>query len=248
MKALEQIVRESMEAVFTVKAARDGARVVTHNMYPSNSFVQIMVRGGEREFYVSDMGGALMDVELAGAEISRPDKVLRDHVVHYGLEVKDGVIRSPFIPASALAVYIAVVSKASQECAEFLYKHARIKRDRNLKKMVAQFLSVTFEDKVKHKECIVGASNKPHRFDNVVVLESGKRLIVDPVIHEPASINARVVANMDVAAAKHPNIEQRIVYDDNEEWKVEDLNLLQAGATVVPFSKSMDVIRRIAAA
>ena len=75
-----------------------------------------------------------------------------------------------------------------------------------------------------------------------------RRLIIDAVTNEPSSINARVVANLDVAATKNPLLEQRIVYDDEDDWTPADLNLLNVGAIAVPFSRSSEVIERIARA
>lgn len=75
-----------------------------------------------------------------------------------------------------------------------------------------------------------------------------RKLIVDPVSNDASSINARVVANLDVKANEDPNIIQRIVYDDEDDWSPADLNLLQVGAIAVPFSRSGEVIERLAAA
>jgi hypothetical protein len=111
---------------------------------------------------------------------------------------------------------------------------------------LASFLKATFDDRVIHDEKIIGASNKPHKFANVIILGGEKRLIIDPVSKDPTSINARVVANLDVRTARNPNLMQRIVYDDTEKWLASDLNLIQIGAPVVPFSRSEDVIKRIA--
>jgi hypothetical protein len=77
-------------------------------------------------------------------------------------------------------------------------------------------------------------------------LDGERKLIIDPVSNDPSSINARVVANLDVKATGNPNIIQRIVYDDEDDWSAVDLNLLQVGATAVPFSRAGEVIERIA--
>jgi len=122
----------------------------------------------------------------------------------------------------------------------------RVKRTRDFKDMLAKFLKRSFDDRVSHNVIIVGHSNKPH-FANIVSLPNGMRLIVDPAVHDVSSINARVVANLDVIAVNNPLSEQRIIYDDEEDWTPADLNLLQVGATVVPFSRSSEVFARIAA-
>ena len=136
--------------------------------------------------------------------------------------------------------------KTSKEIAEWLFGHSKIKRDHNFKQMLSEFLVKTFEDRVRHHEIIVGESNTPHKFENVILLPSGKRLIVDPVLHDTSSINSRLVANLDVKNAKRGDIQQRIVYDDEDEWTAANLSLLSLGATTVPFSHSQEVIQRIA--
>jgi hypothetical protein len=63
---------------------------------------------------------------------------------------------------------------------------------------------------------------------------------------EASSINAAVVAHLDVKRANVPNVVRRIVYDDEEKWKAEDLSLLSVGAPVVPFSRAREVPKRVA--
>jgi hypothetical protein len=151
------------------------------------------------------------------------------------------------MPLEAAPLAVLLVANASQEVARWLYEHTKIKRSRDFRTLLAEFLKSRFDDRVEHNAVIFGHSNKPHRFANVISFSNGRRLIVDPVTNEPSSINARVVANLDVKATENPAIEQRIVYDDDEHWAPADLNLLQVGASVIPYSRSSDVIERLAA-
>jgi hypothetical protein len=50
-----------------------------------------------------------------------------------------------------------------------------------------------------------------------------------------------------VRTANEQGVVQRIIYDDDEGWSASDLNLLQVGAPTVPFSRSREVIERMAA-
>lgn len=243
---LLDVVRKEISNVFTLRTTRDGVRVATHCVYPTNSFVQVIVRGGESSFYVSDEGGAVHEIESAGAEISRPDKLLKNIVSQYGLYIENGVIKSDFVEANAIPVVMAIVANASKECAEFLFHYARIKVQRDLKKLVGQYLLNTFEDRLVKDQVLIGKSNKPHKFENIIRFAANRRLIVDPVVYQQTAINAHVIANLDVANAQYPDVEQRIIYDDEETWRAEDLIVLQMGATVVPFSRAPEVIQRIA--
>jgi hypothetical protein len=77
-------------------------------------------------------------------------------------------------------------------------------------------------------------------------LKNDIRLVVDPVINEASSINARVIANLDVRQANYKGLVQRIVYDETDRWKAEDLRLLNVGATATPFGVAREVIARLA--
>jgi hypothetical protein len=50
-----------------------------------------------------------------------------------------------------------------------------------------------------------------------------------------------------VKQAEHDGTIQRIVYDDQDDWKAADLSLLGLGATVIPFTKIRPVLGRLAA-
>jgi hypothetical protein len=215
-------------------------------MYPSNGLVQVTVRGGVEWVAVSDEGGAVGEALSAGIPVKNFDRVLSGLISEHGLVMRGGVIQSPRIPIDAAFMGILHVANASQEAARWLYDHMKLKRSRDFRSMLAEFLKKTFDDSISHNAIIIGHSNKPHKFANVISLAHGKRLIVDAVANEASSLNARVVANLDVRATNNPLLEQRIVYDDEEAWTPADLNLLNVGAIAIPFSRSPEVIERIA--
>lgn len=242
---IADLVVSGLSNLASVKRMDDGIRVMTHCMYPSNGLVQVTVRSGTETIVASDEGGAFGEAASAGIPIAEHHKSLWHLIRDQGLLMKDGVIYTPQLPMETAPVAILHVANASQEIAHWFYEHARIKRTRDFKTILAEFLRKSFDERVK-PVTIVGHSNKTHKFANVVFFDGGRRLIVDPVSHDASSINARVVANLDVRANNDPLLEQRIVYDDDEAWTAADLNLLQVGANAIPFSRSADVIRRIA--
>lgn len=239
-----QLIQRELASLFSVTEGDGFVRVITQNIYPSNGFVQIFVRGGENTFVVSDEGGAIQQIRSAGADIKSFDRMVRPMVEQFGLNIANGVIRAPACEAARVAYCIAIVSNASKAAADWLYSRVKVKPHDNFKAVVSHFLNTTFDD-VRH-EVIVGKSNKPHKFDNIIHLDGGKRIIVDAVVPDANSINARFAANMDVRSAGLNDVEQRIVYDDNDDWALADLNLLQAGATLIKYSKAPEAIRRLA--
>ncbi len=239
-----QLIQRELASLFSVTEGDGFVRVVTGCMYPSNGFVQVSVRGGENTFVVSDEGGAIQQIRSAGAELKSFDRMVKPMLDQFGLNIIDGVIRAPECDASKVAYSIAVVSNASKAAADWLFSRIKVKPHDNFKEVVANFLTGTFKD-VRH-EIIVGNSNKAHKFDNIIHLDGGRRIIVDAVVPDANSVNARFAANMDVRSAGLINVDQRIVYDDNDDWSLADLNLLQAGAPLVKFSRAPEAILRLA--
>jgi hypothetical protein len=240
------LVSRGLDEIAGLRAIEDGVIVTTHCMYPSNGLVRVVVRGGENTIIATDDGGAMEEATGAGIAFRDYNRQLSHLIKDNGLLISEGVIRTPKMPIEAAPLAVLHVANASQEIARWMFDHAKIKRTRDFKALLADFLAKRFDDRVDHNAIIVGHSTKPHKFANVVNLGHEKRLIIDPVAHEASSINARVIANLDVKAVEDPNIIQRIIYDDEESWSPADLNLLQVGAPVIAFSKASQVIERIA--
>lgn len=241
------IIQKALGKLFGVTSEGSFARVTTQCLYPSNGFVQVIVHSGAHTFVVSDEGGAVRELESAGARIQSPDRMIAGMVRQMGLRVSGGVIRSPECGESELGFAIASVANASRSVADWLFSHSRVRPHHNFKEVVSHYLKTAFPDNV-HSETIVGVSNKPHKFDNIIRLANGKRMVIDAVVPDASSVNARVVANMDVARAEHPDVEQRIIYDDGDDWSPSDLILLQVGAPLIRYSAAPNVLQRLASA
>src|SRR4051812_25059667 len=69
---------------------------------------------------------------------------------------------------------------------------------RNLRRALEQILDQEFHSRWKRDGRILGASNKIHRIDYVVEIGRDRQLLLDMVVPEASSINAAVVAHLDV--------------------------------------------------
>lgn len=225
----------------------DGVLVSTDCLYPSNSVVQVSVRAAGDRYLVSDEGSALREVSVAGADSGKTSAHFAHLVKKQGLELEHGVVRSPFISLEQVPLAIVLVANASKELADHIFDTWRLPRTRNFKKLLRAMLSVEFANVgLVREQVVLGSSNKPHTFENVISLSDGRTLVVDPVLRDTNSINSRVVANLDVQAANHPGYVQRLVYDDEDKWGVSDLSLLQVSRVpVVPYSKSSQALRSL---
>lgn len=242
---LGEKVAAALSLLCPISATDDGVRVTTHCLFPSNGLIRVTLRGGAETVVASDDGETLGEAFAAGIEIEDPSRLIRGLVKQRGLLLNSGVIHTPRMALDAAPVAVVQVANAARDIATWLYEHGGVKRRHDFRMLLASFLADTFREQVA-EDHVIGASHKPHKFSNVISFANGRKLIVDAVSNDVSSINARVVANMDVRAMKDIRIAQRIVYDDMAKWSSADLNLLQVGATIVPFSKSMDVIKRLA--
>ena len=238
-------LRSEFSALSSVVVVDSSIRVRTHCMYPSNGLIDVFVRGGRDTIVVSDEGGALGEALSAGIEVKSFDRQLLHIVRENGLRIENGVIHTSAIPISAAPTAILLVANTVKEVSHYVFDHSKLKKTLDFRVALGKFLKDTFDDRL-HKDIIVGNSNKAHKFHNVIEFPNGRRLVIDPVINDPSSMNSRVVAHMDVRASKDSNLLQRIVYDEDEGWSPSDLNLLAVGAPIIAFSRSHDVIRRLA--
>lgn len=247
---LREIVCAALES-WPGPAERQNCVVVpTHCIYPSNQIVSVIVSGREREFVVTDQGGALDELISGGGRTFEDLRILRDAAKSQGLSVTDnGTIYSSIVSAEQLAGTIALVANASKEAAHLLIQRGKAVPRKNFREMLARLVEIEhsrgrFLD-VAEKRKVIGKSTTVHRFDYEIKLPGDKRLLLDTVMPEHSSIASVVSANFDVGQAEMRGVLQRIVYDDEDEWKAADLALLGLSATVVPFANLPSVLNRL---
>ncbi|WP_422365252.1 hypothetical protein [Pelagibius sp.] len=211
--------------------------VPTLCLYPSNSTVTVYVTGGEREVVVSDGGGAMHEIAAHGLPATnQAGRILSTHCRSNGLKHDGKRIYSDAIPLAAISSAIALVANASSLAAHDALSKIRVRQRRDLREALKSVLEKRYsKDQIKHEVPIMGESAKQYKFDTVIELGGDRRLIVDTVVPEASSINARIVSHIDVSKRDDPTVMQRIVYDQGEEWSGANLKLLQMAATLVPF-------------
>lgn len=244
MNTFEKITT-ALQRIQGMTEIENGVRVNTHCMYPSNSFVRVTVLGSGESFTVSDDAGAFREAEQAGATLDFSDKKFSKTLHAQGLHMRNGVIFSDPVSNERLPLAIAMVANASKETADWIFEHWNVARGAKFKDILKRILQVQFPD--IQEQHISGVSNKAHVFENVIQLKDGNRLLIDAVVRDANSVNARVVANLDVLQAQHAQLKQAIVYDDaHEKWGAAELSLLAvSGVPVIPFSKSDFTFKRV---
>ena len=240
-------VERSLIETFKCHPVDNGVLVNTHCLYPSNSSVKVIVYGAGSEFFVTDAGGWRKELEDAGAYGKLSDKHVQNAASRQGLHLDSaGAIRSPLIDKNDIPAAIAVVANISKEITHSIFASWKFPR-KKFKERVHDVVKQQFGGSEVSEKKISGASNKAHTFENVISLHSGLQIIIDPVVRDSASINSRIVANMDVHAKSYTHIKQAIIYDDEERWSPDELNLLGLPSVpVLAFSRNATRLREFA--
>lgn len=240
-------VAEALTLFSTFEEKRDSVVVHTHCLYPDNAVVTVWVKGGpEYGFVVSDEGRAIDELTACNREILHPDRFLRRFCRREGLSAKNGQIFSPRVPIDSLASTVSFVANASAHAVVKGMETLRDRRPRNLRRELGELLGRTLPiQRVRKDVYLHGHTTRSYRFEAAIDLGRNRRMLIDPVTPDPGSINARAVAHLDIGRLKNESILQRIVYDDRHDWPASDLNLLQTAATIVPFSRSEQMLRNL---
>jgi hypothetical protein len=241
-----EIVQHGLEQFQTCTEVADAIHVRTHCIYPSNTSVVVSIRGANEKFVVMDDGRALREVESSCGNFDRSLRRYERIVSAQGLLLSNGVVKSPEITSDMLAATIILVANTSKELADTIFSSWRSTRKKDFKESVRILLRKNFTDLEMHESKLSGSSSKTHSFDNVIELPGNRRLIVDAVLRDTNSINSRVVAHMDVRAAKYENLAQCMVYDDGERWSSSDLSILRvSGVPIVAYSHAQEAVNNM---
>lgn len=228
--------------MFAQTQKSDGRHVVTTQyLYPSNGHVSVYVTPGlTGSLMVSDGGGALDTLTAHGIDATDHKRVFSPVRNYKGLVVEAGEIKAKKLPKDPdlLGTAMITVARAAAEVATHGVRTLRPRRARNLEDELLHVLRrYVGPSRLRRYEKVVGGSNRQYTFD--FAIQQGRKglLIIDAVEPEAASLQAKFTAHMDISRSEGRKIEQRIVFDDQREWKAEDLNLLAMAATLVPLSK-----------
>lgn len=226
-----------------------GIVVATHCLYGDGGVVNVIVNKLGDEYTVSDGGGAFECLADYSRAPKNWDKFLKRFGKDYGLTAKNCEIVTP-VPVSSnnLPAAIIFVANASKDAADAGLTVLKVERLKRFKEIFHDFVDRRFSSTEVRKDFrLVGESNKSHSFDFAINMHNGLTLITDAVVHDPNSINAKVVSHLDIANANLDGVVQRIVFDDRDKWESANLHLLKMSATTVPYSMADSEFQKIIA-
>ena len=225
-----------------------GATLRTSCIMPSGSVLRVSVQRAIDGWIVCDEGGAIYEAMGRGMDVSSSLRGLSSKMAHIGLKVDHGKIYSNRVSVGELPYMMAYVATAALDAANWLVGKAAASRASDIAERLPRLLSDRYSDFLLTEPLSIrGKSEKMYLFRNVLLLPSKNRLVLDPVTRNDSAIKSRLVANLDVAQARHLMLVQHIVYDDDENWEQQELALLSVGASAIPFSKVSGLVDRMAA-
>ena len=256
MNAIASSICETLGASAICMEYGPYVAVSTHCLYPSNKAVTVYISGGARECVVSDNGGAIDELTTAGLTVGGRDGIFRQMksiCKDRGLHIQRAKIVSPPVPLEAVPTALVMVANAARDVAIWGMQNIRPRRKRDMKAVISNTLAKYFSpERIMAEEQVTGASTRRYRIDWVVRLSDRARLLVDSVLPEPASINAKAVAHMDIhrlaadsANNESPMFNSCLAYDPDDEWKSSDLSLLQMAGKLVALPTLSKALKQI---
>lgn len=232
MSKLEKISK-CMERWPQLRAQGAYIVVPTYGLYQSGAIIEVFIEVGEQRAQISDGGGAYKELCRAGDFEFDAMRVLKHFGKRVGFSVDDrGWILISDVDLHLVSSYVAMIADASKEASSTLLKNFKPILEYDFKKFVQRHLHEVFGSGVKQDVRVMGADKK-HRFDYGVKLSNGQQLLMDLVVTDANSINSAVVSHLDVKRLDESSIIQRIVYNEELDWKSGDLSLLTMGATTI---------------
>lgn len=240
------IIQTLVEDAASCYPIPDGVVVSTQCLYPSGEHVQVDIIGRGR-YSVTDRGRAISNLESHNVILSSPARSISPFAKKYDLSVSNGgVVFISEVSIAEIPYAITLVANASKDAATIILDKHKFKPKENITDTLERMLRPVFEYRLTRNMSIAGASNKQHRFDFGVERKVGGYVLLSCAANDIRSVNSAVVSCLDVRLAKHELSVPRIVYDQRDEWRAENLSLLEEGAPTIELMSAREAISELA--
>jgi len=237
---LDMQIKQALDTLRTSRKVADGVvQINTDCVYPDYSTVTVVVHQNAHSFSVTDGGHAVEYLRSYNMHHNNWHRYLSRFTKTAGLTVAKGEIWAEEVSAEALGVAIIAVANTAKEAADVGHSQLSIRKEKSFKDVFRTFMEHRFsKSEILHEYKLPGESNLLHTFDIAVPLPGERLLIIDPVVPDASSVNSKVVAHLDIRNMGRSDIIQRVIYDDQDNWKAGNLSLLRLGATPVPYTSA----------
>jgi hypothetical protein len=222
---------ETLRSRNAVDRLGDAILVTTDVMLPDGSQVIAVVEGGAAGDRVtaSDAGAALISVGEAGLTLDTPAYAsVRRLASKYGLSLEAGVLRSEPVSPEDVAYAIILLANGARDIAKASFDLARRQERLRFRERVEKDLGAIFGPAIVQRGArLSGYSEDSLRFDYLVTVSAGQRMVVDAPIPDGSSIASVVLRQADMKAARVPGMHQAIIYDEADHWRSTSLAQLK---------------------
>jgi len=235
--ACPEAVEKASAKLVSVTATNYGCLVTMPCLFPSGARVQLNVDMRNGGYFISDDGKALREIRSSGMDHASPGRYIaaagRGHGVKYG----NGILFLENVSEDLLQTAFTLVASSAQEAVVRALESFTFPNPRNFRYAFDSFIRDSLPDKFKQE--MVAGKRRVHTLD--YVYRGAKLIIADPAQKNKAVINGLFTIHSDIASslAKISKLisSQIIVYDEQDEWKKSDLELLMdSGAELMEYT------------
>jgi hypothetical protein len=181
--------------------SEEGARVVTHCLYPSFDTVNVFVARLGDGFRVHDGAGAARAAWMHGRDETVIKRALARESAKHALKVEEGTLVADVASGDWLRAAILAVANASSAAANRAVEHFVAAAENTLRTKILDTLKHTVPPKTITIEApYVGRSGRTYRFDFAVRSDSDRIILIDAVSPHHISVASKYVAFADTRA------------------------------------------------
>jgi hypothetical protein len=211
----------------------DGARIVTHCLYPSFEPVYVYVGKAADTFYVHDGRGAYDSGWEHGRDEADVASAIRDEALRYHLRVSDDhrltmePVTSEWLPSAILAV-----ANASAAAANAVVSRPISETEEELVAKIEKVLATTVDlSRLERRFKLRGHSGGVRRFDFAIMDKGEPAILINGVSSHAASYSAKYVTFADVDLP----FDRKIAIREGE-LRPDVESLVSQVATIVPLA------------
>lgn len=173
--SVRDIADDIARALVSVSMRDGAARLSTPLIFPGGAFVGVEIARHRGGYLVSDMGGAMREAELIGAD-RQFVRIAQDIARKYGVRFDHNMLFDVEVPQDEVMFAVIAVANAAKSSVEATAMQAASREPINLEAMMFARLERIFPKGQVRREAVIRGSSDDWRFDAAVETDHGLTL------------------------------------------------------------------------
>lgn len=173
--SVEEFASNIAKALVHISMRDGAARLSTPLIFPGGAFVGVEIARHRGGYLVSDMGSAMREAELMGAE-RQFARIAQDVARKYGVRFDHNMLFDIEVPQDEVMFAVIAVSNAAKSAVEATAMQAASREPINLEGMMYARLERIFPKGRVRREALIRGSSDDWRFDASVETDHGLTL------------------------------------------------------------------------